>query len=91
MSYRSLFHRSLDVLTCIYNDETDIEAICEKVQLGTNHVEDLLSKLMEWELLDELSPILKVSDRGKNVLSFYHNYSVALNANPLIRATIPDY
>ena len=56
MSHGSLFHRSLDVLTCIYNHDMEQEAICEKVELDSAHVEKLIDKLCEWELIDEMSP-----------------------------------
>ncbi len=91
MSYRSLFHRSLDVLTCVYNHETELDSICKQVGLGENHVEELIGKLTEWELLVDYTPELTVSERGKNVLSFYHNYAEALRVKPLIRANVPDY
>ena len=91
MPYRSLFHKSLDVLTCVYNNETELDTICEQLQLGANHVEELIIKLTEWELLEEYTPVLTVTERGKNVLSFYHNYAEALKANPLIKASVPDY
>ena len=91
MSYRSLFHRSLDVLTCVYNHETELDSICKQVGLGENHVEELIGKLTEWELLVDYTPELTVSERGKNVLSFYHNYAEALLVKPLIRANVPDY
>ena len=91
MSYRSLFHRSLDVLTCVYNHETELDSICKQVGLVENHVEELIGKLTEWELLVDYTPELTVSERGKNVLSFYHNYAEALRVKPLIRAHVPDY
>ena len=91
MPYRSLFHRSLDVLTCLYNHETQVEAICQQLGLGPNHVEELIGKLTEWELLEAYAPELTVSERGKNVLSFYHNYAEALRVKPFIRANVPDY
>lgn len=90
MKYRSLFHRSLDVLTCIYNDETDIDTICEHVELVQSYVEELIGKLTEWELIEEY-PRLSVSERGKNVLSIYHNYATQLQIEPLIHASVPDY
>jgi predicted transcriptional regulator len=91
MPYRSLFHRSLDLLTCVYNHETEMDTICKQLGLGEKHVEELIDKLTEWELLIAYTPELTVSERGKNVLSFYHNYSEALKVKPLIRANIPDY
>jgi predicted transcriptional regulator len=91
MSDRSLFYRSLDVLTCIWNKETDLDAICENVGLDSNRVEELLARLAEWELLEDGVSSLMVTERGKNVLSFYHNYSRALKVQPMVRAIIPDY
>ena len=54
-------------------------------------MEELIGKLTEWELLVDYTPELTVSERGKNVLSFYHNYAEALRVKPLIRANVPDY
>ena len=89
MTNRSLFHRSLDVLTCIWNSETEIEAICENVGLSSNRVEELLAKLVEWELL-EAEGSRRVTEKGENVLSFYHNYSGALKVQPMVSAKVPD-
>ena len=68
-----------------------MDAICEHLDIGTNHVEELVDKLTEWELIEEYSPVLTVSDRGRNVLSFYHNYSKALDVGPTVYASVPDY
>jgi superfamily II helicase len=78
-------------LTCIYNHDTELEAICEKVELGSAHVEELIDKLCEWELIEEMSPSLQVSERGKNVLSYYHNYAAFLQVRPMVAASVPDY
>ena len=68
-----------------------MDSICKQLGLGPNHVEELIGKLTEWDLLVAYASELTVSERGKNVLSFYHNYSEALRVKPLIRANIPDY
>lgn len=90
MHNRSLFHRSLDVLTCIYNKDSELDAICDNVKLGPDYVEELLDMLYEWELLEDMPDKRQITERGRNVLSFYHNYSGDLRIVPMVQTKIPD-
>ncbi len=90
MRNRSLFHRSLDVLTCIYNEDNELDVICDNVKLGPDYVEELLDMLYEWELIEDIPDKRQITDRGRNVLSFYHNYSGDLKIVPMVRTKIPD-
>ena len=90
MHNRSLFHRSLDVLTFIYNEDSELYAICDNVKLGPDYVEELLGMLYDWELIEDIPDKLQITERGRNVLSFYHNYSGDLRIVPMVQTKIPD-
>ena len=90
MHHRSLFHRSLDVLTCIYNEDSDLDAICDNVKLGPDYVKELIGMLYEWELIEDIPDKLQITERGRNVLSFYHNYSGELKVVPMVRRKKTD-
>jgi len=92
MTDRSHFQKSLDVLSCFYLDIKEEQEICHRADVDDQTYVKVVDSLHEWELLeDEWTGENAITERGKRVLSYYHNYSTALKVTPAPGIVIEDY
>ena len=73
---RSYFENALEVLTCINIGSSRSEDVCVLVEIGDQYYQEVLESLSDWELINNHETIITLTERGKNVLSYYHNPTI---------------
>ena len=73
---RSYFENALEVLTCINIGSSEYEDVCALVEIGETYYQEIIDSLREWELVNMSESRVILSERGKNILSYYHDPTI---------------
>ncbi len=71
MVARSQFQLSLQVLSKLDQCNCSDEEICWGIDIGYNYYKEICASLIDWELIEQANKAYVLTDRGKNILSYY--------------------
>lgn len=83
MVARSQFQLSLHVLSKLDQGNCSEEEICWGTDIGYNYYNEICSSLIDWELIEQADKAYVLTDKGKNILSYFKGLeNEALNRKP---------